>query len=302
MRLAFMGTPEFSVPALEALLAAGHEIASVYTRAPKPGGRGQRPRPSPVHAAAEAAGLEVRTPATLRDTQVQAAFAALDLDAAIVVAYGLILPPPVLAAPRHGCLNIHASLLPRWRGAAPIQRALMAGDAETGVSIMAMEAGLDTGPVLRRAALPIRADDTAGSLHDALAALGAAEIVATLDGLGSLVAVPQPEAGVTYAEKIDKAEARVDWSRPAPDVDRQIRGLAPFPGAWTEIRGERVKLLLSAAVDGDGVPGTLLDDRLTVACGSGAVRLLALQRTGRGAMPAADFLRGFPLAAGDRLG
>ena len=237
MRLIFMGTPDFSVPALDALVGAGHEIACVYTQPPRPGGRGQRSRPSPVQARAEALGLAVRSPASLRDPGEQAAFAALGAEVAVVVAYGLILPKAMLAAPARGCLNIHASLLPRWRGAAPIQRAVMAGDARTGVSIMAMEAGLDTGPVLLDAAVEIGPEDTAGDLHDRLAALGARLIVEALDRIDELTAAPQPEAGVSYAAKIDKAEARIDWSRPAVEVDRRIRGLSPFPGAWTEIGG-----------------------------------------------------------------
>ena len=301
MRLIFMGTPDFSVPALDALHAAGHAIACAYTRAPRPGGRGQKPRPSPVHARAEALGIPVRTPATLRDPAAQAAFAAVGAEAAVVVAYGLILPQPVLDAPARGCFNIHASLLPRWRGAAPIQRAIMAGDPQTGVAIMAMEAGLDTGPVLLSTTTPIGPEDTAGTLHDRLAALGARLIADALARLDALTPVPQPAEGVTYAAKIDKAEARIDWTRPAVEVDRLIRGLSPFPGAWTEAGGERVKLLLSAVVPGTGTPGTVLDEAPTVACGTGAVRLLRLQRAGRGAQDAADFRRGFPLAPGDRL-
>jgi methionyl-tRNA formyltransferase len=301
MRLIFMGTPDFSVPALDALVAAGHEIAGVYTRAPQPAGRGQQPRPSPVQARAERLGLPVRTPAGFRDAGERAAFAALGAELAVVVAYGLILPQAVLSAPARGCLNIHASLLPRWRGAAPIQRALMAGDRETGVSIMQMEAGLDTGPVLMREAIPIGPQDTAGTLHDALKTLGARLVVEAIAGLDDLVAAPQPEAGVSYAKKIDKAEARVDWTRPAAEVDRLVRGLSPYPGAWAEIGGERVKLLLSAVAEGAGAPGTVLDDRLTVACGQGAVRLLRLQRAGRAPAEAAELLRGFPVAAGQRL-
>jgi methionyl-tRNA formyltransferase len=300
LRLVFMGTPEFAVPALEAL-AARHEVVCVLTRPPKPGGRGQRPRPSPVAARAEALGLPVRTPASLRGPEAAAELAALGAELAVVVAYGLILPQAVLDAFPRGCLNIHASLLPRWRGAAPIQRALIAGDPETGVSIMAMEAGLDTGPVLIAEAVPIGPEDTAGTLHGRLAALGARLIVEALDWLDALVPVPQPEAGVSYAMKIDKAEARVDWTRPAGEVDRLIRGLAPFPGAWAEVGGERVKLLLSAPAAGEGAPGTVLDGRLTVACGEGAVRLLRLQRAGREAMEAEAFLRGHPLPPGTRL-
>ncbi len=301
MRLIFMGTPAFSVPALEALVAAGHEVACVYTQPARPGGRGQRARPSPVQVRAEALGLPVRSPAKLRDPGEQAALAAVGAEIAVVVAYGLILPQAVLAAPARGCLNIHASLLPRWRGAAPIQRAIMAGDAETGISIMAMEAGLDTGPVLLREAVPIGARDTAGTLAERLAGLGGEMVVAALAGLDGLVAVPQPEVGVTYAAKIDKAEARVDWRRPAVEVDRLIRGLAPAPGAWAEIGGERVKLLLSEVAEGTGAPGEVMDGGLVVACGEGAVRLLVLQRAGGGAVEAAAFLRGRPVAAGEVL-
>ncbi len=301
MRLIFMGTPDFAVPALDALVSAGHEVAAVLTRAPRPAGRGQKPRPSPVAARAEALGLAIRTPRSLRDEDEQAALAAVGAEAAVVVAYGLILPQAALDIPSRGCLNIHASLLPRWRGAAPIQRAILAGDAETGVSIMAMEAGLDTGPVYAREVVPIGPEDTGGDLHDRLAALGARMIVETLAGLDRLAPAPQPAQGVTYAAKIDKAEAHIDWTRPAAEVDRLIRGLSPFPGAWCETGGERVKLLRSRIAEGEGAPGTTLDDRLTVACGEGAVRILALQRAGRAPVLAADLLRGFPIRAGDRL-
>lgn len=302
MRLVFMGTPDFSVPALDALVAAGHEIACAYTQPARPGGRGQKPRPSPVEVRATALGIPVRTPATLRDPADRAAFAGLGADVAVVVAYGLILPRAVLDAPARGCLNIHASILPRWRGAAPIQRALIAGDRETGVSIMQMEAGLDTGPVLLGETLPIGPHDTAGTLHDRLSALGARLVVEALDRLETLRAVAQPEAGVTYAAKIDKAEARVDWSRPAAEVDRTIRGLSPFPGAWCEIHGERVKLLLSEVAEGAGEPGEAIDDGLAVACHTGAVRLLSLQRAGGAVLDAATFLRGRPVPRGTRLG
>jgi len=300
VRLVFMGTPEFAVPALDAL-AGEHDIACVYTRPPKAGGRGQKPRPSPVEVRAESLGLPVRMPSTLRGAEAAAELAALRADVAIVVAYGLILPQAVLDAPARGCLNIHASLLPRWRGAAPIQRALMAGDPETGVSIMAMEAGLDTGPVLLRAATSIGPRDTAGTLHDRLAAMGAGLIVETLARLDTLVPERQPEVGATYATKIDKLEARIDWTRPAAEVDRTIRGLSPFPGAWAEVGGERIKVLLSEVATGQGAPGTVIDDRLTVACGTGAVRLLRLQRSGGVAIGADAFLRGRPYAAGERL-
>ncbi len=302
MRVVFMGTPDFAVPALEALVAAGHEIAAVYSQPPRPAGRGQKDRPSPVQARAEALGLPVRTPRSLRDPEAQADFAALRPDAAVVVAYGLILPQAVLDAPARGCLNIHASLLPRWRGAAPIHRAVIAGDAETGVSIMQMEAGLDTGPVLLREATPIGPEDTTGTLHDRLAEIGARLVVAALARLDSLASEPQPEAGASYAAKIDKAEAEVDWARPAPEIDRQIRGLSPFPGAWTLVRGQRVKLLASRQAQGQGAPGTVLDAALTVACGTGALRLTRLQRAGRGAQGTEEFLRGFPVQPGETLG
>ena len=301
MRIVFMGTPEFAVPALEALVSAGHEVDCVYTQPPRQAGRGKRVRPAPVAARAEALGLPVRWPATLRDPGEQGVFAALAAEAAVVAAYGLILPQAVLGAPARGCLNIHASLLPRWRGAAPVQRAIMAGDGETGVSIMAMEAGLDTGPVLLREAVAIGAAETAGELAARLSRLGARLIVAALAGLDRLVPEPQPAAGVTYAAKIDKAEARVDWTRPAAEVDRLIRGLAPFPGAWTEIAGERVKLLRSAPAEGSGAPGEVLDRRLTVACGVGAVRIAELQRGGRAAAAADAVLRGLRLEPGTRL-
>ena len=301
MRVVFMGTPEFSVPALDALIAAGHEVACVYCQPPRPAGRGQKDRPSPVQARAEALGLPVRHPVSLKPETEQADFAALEADVAVVVAYGLILPQPVLDAPRHGCLNIHASLLPRWRGAAPIHRAIMAGDAETGVCIMQMEAGLDTGPVLMREATPIGPSDTTGRLHDRLSEMGARLIVETLTQLSELAHEPQSEVGVSYAAKIDKAEARVDWTRPAAEVDRHIRGLSPFPGAYCLHEEERLKLLDSALADGAGAPGTVLTDDLVVACGTGAVRLLRLQRPGKGAQDAATFLRGYPLATGTRL-
>jgi methionyl-tRNA formyltransferase len=300
MRVVFMGTPGFSVPALRALVGAGHEIAAVYCQPPRPAGRGHRPRPGSVQAAAEAMGLPVRHPATLRDASAQAEFAALGADVAVVVAYGLILPPAVLRSPRYGCLNIHASLLPRWRGAAPIQRAIMAGDAETGVSIMQMDAGLDTGPVLLEAAVPIGPGDTAATLHDRLSELGARLIVEALDRRATLAPRPQPAAGVTYAAKIDKAEARVDWARPAAEVDRLIRGLSPFPGAWCEMGGQRLKLLDCRLAEGSGPPGTVIAPPLTVACGSGAVEILRAQREGKRAMAAGELLRG--LDAPGRLG
>ena len=294
MRLVFMGSPDFSVPVLEALVDAGHDIAAVYCQPPRPAGRGKKDRPGPVHARAAELGLLVRHPVSLKGADEQAAFAALNADVAVVVAYGLILPQAVLDAPKHGCLNIHASLLPRWRGAAPIHRAIMAGDAETGVCIMQMEAGLDTGPVLLREATPIGAEETTAQLHDRLSAMGARLIVQALDRLPDLTPVPQPEDGVTYAHKIDKAEAQVDWTRPAVEMDRLIRGLSPFPGAKCEMGGEQVKLLASRVVDGLGAPGQVLDG-LTIACGEGAVEILRAQRPGKRAMDSADFLRGFDL-------
>ena len=301
MRLVFMGTPEFSVPVLDALVAAGHDIAAVYCQPPRPAGRGKKETPTSVHQRAAELGLPVRHPTSLKGAEAQAAFAALNADVAVVVAYGLILPQAVLDAPRHGCLNIHASLLPRWRGAAPIHRAIMAGDAETGICIMQMDAGLDTGPVLLRAATPIGPEETTGQLHDRLSRMGARLIVEALSRLGDLVPEAQPADGVTYASKIDKAEAAIDWSRPALEVDRLIRGLSPFPGAWTLHDGQRIKLLASRLAQGTGAPGTVLDDALTVACGTGAVQLLRLQRAGRGAQDAAEFLRGMPLSKGTQL-
>ena len=301
MRVIFMGTPEFSVPVLDALTRAGHEVVAVYCQPPRRAGRGKKERPTPVQARAEELGLEVRHPVSLKGEAEQAAFAALEADIAVVVAYGLILPQAILDAPGRGCLNIHASLLPRWRGAAPIHRAIMAGDHETGVCIMQMEAGLDTGPVLLRKATKIGAQETTGELHDRLSEMGAQAIVEALERLDDLTPEAQPDTGVTYAEKIDKSEARVDWTRPAAEVDAHIRGLSPFPGAWCEVNGERIKLLASTVSEGRGVPGEVLDDVLTVACGAGAVRLLRLQRAGKGAQDAETFLRGMNVPAGARL-
>ena len=295
MKIVFMGTPDFSVPALRAI-AAQHEVVAVYTQPPRPAGRGQQPRPSPVQTCAEALGLPVRHPVSLRTPEAQAEFVALGADVAVVVAYGLILPQPVLDAPRMGCLNIHASLLPRWRGAAPIHRAILAGDAETGVCIMQMEAGLDTGPVLLRAATPIGAEETTADLHDRLSAMGAGLILQALDHLPDLTPEPQPDAGVTYAQKIDKAEARIDWTAPAAEVDRRIRALSPFPGAWCEMGGERVKLLRSRMAPGHGAPGQVLQG-LTIACGTGAVEITEAQRPGRKPVAGAEFLKGFDLPA-----
>lgn len=308
MRIIFMGTPDFAVPTLSELVGAGHDIAAVYTQPPRAAGRGQKSRPGPVHKFAEDAGLPVRTPVSLRDTEARAAFAAYAADVAVVVAYGLILPTEILTAPTHGCLNLHGSLLPRWRGAAPIQRAVMAGDAESGIAVMRMEKGLDTGPVCLVEHVTIDPDMTAGLLHDRLSVLGADLMVRALAALnrGSLDCMPQPEDGILYAEKIDKSEARIDWSRPAGDVHNLIRGLSPFPGAWFEHdvngRSERIKVLRSQQAGGEGAVGTLLDDELTVACGSGAVRLLQVQRAGKSPMMAEDFLRGFDLPPGTRLG
>ena len=301
MRIVFMGSPDFSVPVLQALVDAGHEIAAVYCQPPRRAGRGKQERPTPVHAAADALGLPVRHPVSLRTAEAQSAFAALDAEVAVVVAYGLILPQEVLDAPRFGCLNIHASLLPRWRGAAPIHRAIMAGDAETGVCIMQMDAGLDTGPVLMRRATPIAPDDTTVSLHDRLSRMGAALMIDALGQLPGLTPEAQPGEGVTYAAKIDKAEARINWSRPAAEIDRQVRGLVPFPGAWTEIHGTRTKVLQAAVREGAGAPGQTLDAALTVACGTGALQLLRLQKSGKAAVEADAFLRGQPVAAGTQL-
>ncbi len=301
MRVIFMGTPDFSVPVLDALVLAGHEIAAVYCQPPRPAGRGKKDRPSPVQQRAEALGLLVRHPVSLKTAEAQAEFAALGADVAVVVAYGLILPQAVLDAPKSGCLNIHASLLPRWRGAAPIHRAIMAGDVETGVCIMQMEAGLDTGPVLLRAATPIRTTETTIELHDRLSAMGAELIVEALRHLPDLQPEPQPEEGVTYASKIDKAEARIDWSRPATEVDRQIRGLSPFPGAWFDLGGTRVKVLASKLAEGEGAAGEVLDDTLRVGCGEGAVQLIRLQRAGKAAQDAQTFQRGAQIAAGTVL-
>jgi methionyl-tRNA formyltransferase len=307
MRIAFLGTPEFAVPSLAALIAAGHEIAAVYSQPPAPRGRGQALKPSPVQAFAESEGLLVRTPASMRDPAEVAAFQALDLDAAVVVAYGQILNAEVLAAPRFGCFNLHGSLLPRWRGAAPLQRAIMAGDPVTGVQVMRMSEGLDEGPVLAEARVRIDALETAGSLHDRLAPIGAALLAPTLAAVerGEAVEMHQVEDGVVYAKKIRAKEARIDWSRSAVEIDRQIRGLSPYPGAWFMAPSERgpvrVKALLSRVEDAAGAPGETLDDALLIACGDGAVRLLRAQREGRGAQEAGHFLRGFPLPAGTRL-
>lgn len=301
MRLVFMGTPAFSVGTLKALAAAGHEILCVYSQPPRPAGRGMALTPSPVHAWAADHGIPVRTPGTLKDPADQAAFAALGADAAVVVAYGLLLPRAVLAAPRFGCFNVHASLLPRWRGAAPIQRAIMAGDRETGVTIMRMEEGLDTGPMVRTGSVPITDRTTAGVLHDELAILGARLMVEALEA-PELAGTIQPAEGVTYARKIDKAEAHIDFSRAAADVLRHIHGLSPYPGAWLAVNGARLKILTVERAEGQGPPGTFLDDRLTIACSEGALRLTTIQREGKGPMAAEAFLRGFAIAAGTQAG
>ncbi|TFL17450.1 methionyl-tRNA formyltransferase [Jannaschia formosa] len=302
MRVIFMGTPEFSVPVLDAL-ARDHEIAAVYSQPPRPAGRGKKLRPSPVQARAEALGLEVRTPTSLRSAEAQAAFAALQADIAVVVAYGLILPQPVLDAPRLGCVNVHASLLPRWRGAAPIHRAVLAGDARTGICLMQMEAGLDTGPVLMREATDIGPTDTTGDLHDRLSAMGARIVAQALPDIESLSPVAQPAEGVTYADKIDKAEAALAWDRPAEIVARQINGLSPFPGAFVQHDGARLKLLRARATEWQGAPGTLIaTEPPTVAAGQGAVELLEVQPAGRPPMAAEAWLNGARLGLGERLG
>ena len=294
MRVVFMGTPEFSVSVLDALVDAGHEIVAVYSQPSRPAGRGKKDRPSPVQARAEALGLPVRHPVSLKGEVEHAEFAAFEADIAVVVAYGLILPQVILDAPKHGCLNIHASLLPRWRGAAPIHRAIMAGDAQTGVCIMQMDAGLDTGPVLLRETLDIGAEETTGQLHDRLSQMGSALIVRAVADYATLLPQKQSEVGVTYAAKIDKAEARVDWAKSAVDVDRLIRGLSPFPGAWCEVAGERVKLLGSRLADGKGAAGQVLFG-FTIACGTGAVEITVAQRAGKRAMPADQALLGLNL-------
>jgi methionyl-tRNA formyltransferase len=301
LRLAFMGTPEFAVPILEALVAAGHHLAAIYCQPPRPTGRGHRTQPSPVQARAEALGLAVRTPTSLKNEVVLQEFMALGLDAAVVAAYGLLLPRPILAAPRLGCLNIHASLLPRWRGAAPIQRALIEGDAETGVTIMQMEAGLDTGPMLLAETLPIGPDATAASLQDALSSLGARLIVAALNGVaaGTLCAVPQPAAGVTYAAKLSRADGALDWRAGAKTLERRVRALTPWPGVTIGLGGERVKLLAAAAESGSvGVPGTVTDDDFGIACGDGVLRPILLQRPGRASVERRAFLNGMKVPPG----
>jgi methionyl-tRNA formyltransferase len=303
MRIVFMGTPDFSVPVLQALVDSGHDVVAAYSQRPRRAGRGKAVTPSLVQARAEALGIPVRTPMTLRDTDAQAEFAALDADVAVVAAYGLILPRAVLEAPLLGCLNVHASLLPRWRGAAPIQRAILAGDEETGVCIMQMEAGLDTGPVRLEGRTPI-AGKTAGALTDELSAMGAQLMVQVLAEIETYPPVAQPEDGATYAPKIDKAEARIDWSRSAAEVERQIRAFNPVPGAFFEVAGERIKILaaeIGRHAGGGWADGEVLDDTLTIACAEGTIRPLLLQRAGRGVMTSAELLRGFPIPQGAKL-
>jgi methionyl-tRNA formyltransferase len=306
-RLVFMGTAAFAVPSLRALAAGRHELVAVYTQPARPAGRGWRPRPSPVQSAAEALALPVRTPARLRDPTEQAAFAALRADLAVVAAYGLILPKAILDAPTLGCINLHASLLPRWRGAAPIQRALLAGDPETGVTIFQMEPSLDTGPIIASRSVPIAERSTAASLHDELAEVAAGMVVAAVDELaaGRARPVPQPEGGITYAAKIEKAEGGLDWTRPAALLERQLRALNPWPGCWTELGDQTLRVLAGRALRGTGnhhVPGEVLDERLTVACGEGRLELTLVQRPGGRPMAAEAFLRGYPVPVGTRLG
>jgi methionyl-tRNA formyltransferase len=306
MKLAFLGTSEFAVPALKALVEAGHDVVAVYTRAPKPAGRGQQERPTPVHALALSLGLAVRTPKGLRSEQEAAAFKALDLDAAVVVSFGHILPKAFLDAPVLGCINIHGSLLPRWRGAAPIHRAILAGDAETGVTIMRMDEGLDTGPMLLAERTPISAADTAETVHDRLAELGGRLIVSTLDALvaRTIEPVPQPDDGVTYAHKLGKEEGALDWRRPAAELERKVRAFHPWPGTWFDVEGERIKVLGAALALAAGAPGTVSigrDGFPVIACGVGGLKLLKLQRAGKSAQAADAFLRGFALTAGTVL-
>jgi methionyl-tRNA formyltransferase len=302
MKIIFMGTPGFSVPILAALLDAGHEVAAVYSQPPRPAGRGHKEQLAPVHAFAASRGIPVHTPKSLKPAEAQAEFAAIGAEVAVVAAYGLLLPKPILEAPARGCLNVHGSLLPRWRGAAPMQRAILAGDAETGITIMQMDVGLDTGAMLLTERLPITPDTTASTLHDALSALGARLMVAALERLDTLVPVPQPEDGVTYAAKLARDEGRVEWTRPAVELERAVRALNPWPGVWFELAGERIKVLAAEIAAGAGSAGTVLDQQLTVACGEGALRLTRLQRAGKGPMAAGDLLRGFAIPAGTVLG
>ena len=303
LRLAFMGSPDFAVPTLEAILAAGHDVVCVYSQPPRPAGRGKDLRETAVHAAANRHGLPVRTPLNFKSQEDRDAFAALNLDVAVVVAYGLLLPKAILDAPRLGCFNLHGSILPRWRGAAPIHRAVMAGDAITGVQVMKMDVGLDTGPVMLTATTPISEDDTTGDVHDRLSQLGAALMVEGLALLesGKAVLTTQTEEGVTYAAKVSASEARIDWSLPAHEVAARIRGMSPFPGAWFEHEGQRIKVFNARASEGSGQPGDVLDDELRIACSSGAVRLTRLQRAGKGIVTAEDFQRSKRIARGEKV-
>ena len=301
MRVIFMGTPDFAVPSLRALAAAGHKIVAAYSQPPRPAGRGKKLQPSAVQQAAEALGIPVRTPASLKGAEAQADFAALAADVAVVAAYGLILPQAILDAPRLGCLNVHGSILPRWRGAAPVQRAMLAGDVMTGVTIMQMERGLDTGPMLALGAMPVGWYN-AGELTAELADLGARLMAEVLAEITAFTPTPQPEEGVTYAHKIDKAESRLDFTQSAEQVERQIRAFAPAPGAFFELEGERYRVLEAEVVDGSGTPGTTLDDALTIACGEGAIRPLIVQRAGKPAMETSALLHGRAIAAGTHLG
>jgi methionyl-tRNA formyltransferase len=306
LRLVFMGTPDFAVSILDGLVEAGHEVVCVYSQPPRPAGRGHKERPSPVQAYAETRGIPVRTPKTLRTGEAQGEFAGLKTDVAVVAAYGLILPKPVLEAPRLGCINVHASLLPRWRGAAPLHHAILAGDKETGVCIMQMDEGLDTGPVLLSEAVPIGPGTTTGELHDTLAALGRRLIVEALEGRATdkLLPKPQPSEGATYAPKIEPQAGRLDWTRPAAELERLVRGFTPWPGAWFEHGGQRLKVMAAELADRKASvePGTVQDDRLAIACAEGALRILRLQRPGKGPMEAEAFLRGYAIPAGTRLG
>lgn len=301
MKVSFFGTPDFAVAALQALVEARYDVVAVYTQPPRPAHRGKREQPTPVHQAALDIGLPVHTPSRLRDPEVQAQMSQLNADVGVVAAYGLILPREVLNLPPLGCLNIHASLLPRWRGAAPIQRAIEAGDEETGITIMQMDAGLDTGDMLLKGRMPISPSDTSGSLHDKLAKMGSTLIVEALDRIDSLTPAPQPEQGVTYAHKIDKSEAQIDWAAPAAVIERKVRALAPSPGAFFQLRGERVKLLGAQLAEGAGVPGTALSSSGVIACGLGALQIVTVQRAGKAAMPAQEMLRGWPIEAGTQL-
>ena len=300
MRVIFMGSPDFAVPTLDALVAAGHDVVAAYCQPPRAAGRGKSLRPTPVQARAEALGIEVRSPASLKTAEAQAEFAAFGADIAVVAAYGLILPQPILDAPPFGCLNVHGSLLPRWRGAAPIQRAIIAGDETTGVTIMQMEAGLDTGPMLLARDVTIGRKNS-GQLTEELGQVGAAAMVEVIGKLNALPLIAQPDEGVTHAAKIAKSEAQIDWSRPASELERLVQGLAPFPGAWFEGGGERIKLLAAEAIEGSGLPGAVIDDRMTIASGEGALAPRLLQRAGKSAMCLDDFMRGFPIAQGTNL-